>query len=75
MQAAWRAFARMGEHDMALSDLERALERDPKLAEAYRERGVVRTALGDYDAALVDFEQVFSCDLLTPSATSSAAFA
>ena len=50
----------MGEKALALADFDRAIERDPRLAAAYLQRGKIRTESGDFDAALADFGQLMT---------------
>lgn len=45
------------EHDDALTDLNKAVELDPKNADALFERGVANKALGKYEAAIRDFDK------------------
>ena len=47
-----------GQNEQALTDFDRAIERDPRFAAAYLERGRIRTESGDFDAALADFGQL-----------------
>jgi len=50
------AYMRQGEFAPALERLDRALEADPKMGEAYNARGVVLANLGRYDEAFSMFE-------------------
>ena len=45
----------MGEKALALADFERAIERDPRFAPAYLQRGKICLESGDFDSALADF--------------------
>ena len=47
----------LGETDAARPDLERALELDPRLADAWLARGTLRSRTGDPQGALADFER------------------
>ena len=48
----------MGKTAQAMTDLDRAIECDPRLPSAYLERGKMRTESGDFDGALADFGQL-----------------
>lgn len=43
-----------GDYDKAIADCSKAIELDPKLAEAYVYRGVVFCEKGDHDKAIAD---------------------
>jgi tetratricopeptide (TPR) repeat protein len=45
----------MGHSNLALADLDRALQQDPWFPAALLDRGKVRTELGDLDGAVIDF--------------------
>ncbi|MGC8639880.1 MAG: tetratricopeptide repeat protein [Isosphaeraceae bacterium] len=51
-----------GDHDQALSELNKALAIAPYLGEAYFQRGCVQQAKGEVDLALADFDQAIQCD-------------
>ena len=56
--AAASFYHAMGKTAQALTDLDRAIECDPRLPSAYLERGKMRTESGDFDGALADFGQL-----------------
>jgi len=43
--------------DGAIADFDRALQFDPKLAQAYDNRGDAKTETGDFDGAIADFNR------------------
>jgi tetratricopeptide (TPR) repeat protein len=49
------AYQSKGEENLALQDVNRALEYDPYYAEAYYNRAIIRTARGDYRGAVEDY--------------------
>lgn len=51
-----------GDHDAALTSLNRALEISPYLGEAYYLRGCVHEARGNSDEALSDYDHALNCD-------------
>ena len=51
-----------GDLDGALADYTRALELDPKLADACNNRGCVKQAKGDLDGALADYTRALELD-------------
>jgi tetratricopeptide (TPR) repeat protein len=50
------AWAERGDRAAALADLDRALQLDPRYADALGNRGVVKGERGDYDGAIADFD-------------------
>ena len=52
----------MGDYPAAIADFDRALEINPKYAEAYNNRGVAKHNMGDYALAIVDFNEALSID-------------
>jgi len=56
---------RFGKNDLAgaIADYDRALGIDPRLAEAYLNRGKARRAAGDLDGAIADYEMVAEIEL------------
>lgn len=51
-----------GDFEGALSDLNRAIELEPKYAKAYGDRGIVRVIRGEDAAAELDFKKCFELD-------------
>ncbi len=58
----------LGELPEAIKDLTRALELDPKLAVAWRDRGLARMLLGEYEKALPDLDAAVKADPKEPKA-------
>ncbi len=52
------AYARKDQHDQAISDLNKALEINPRLALAYYNRGLAYARKGQYDKAWEDVYKV-----------------
>lgn len=52
-----RALARIGQHDQAMADLNKALQIDPKCGVAYAGRGHLYLELGDPSKAVEDFDR------------------
>ena len=52
----------LGDYQQAIKDFDRAIELDPKLAEAYWGRGNTYHALGDYQQAIKDFDRAIELD-------------
>jgi tetratricopeptide (TPR) repeat protein len=48
--------------DEALSDCSKAIEIDPKVAQAFTKRGFVRQAKGDNDKAIADYDEAIRLD-------------
>lgn len=55
-------FASKGQPDKAMADLNEGLRVDPKLAEGYFSRGLVRYELEEYSAATADYQRAISLD-------------
>ena len=53
---------RLGQHDAAFADYDRAIELDPNYAIAYSNRGAAKHSLGQYDAALADYNRAIELD-------------
>jgi tetratricopeptide (TPR) repeat protein len=49
------AYFKKGEYDKAIADETKAIEIDPKFAEAYVNRGIAYLAKGEHDKAIADF--------------------
>ena len=58
----------LGELPDAIKDLTRAVELDPKLAVAWRDRGMARMLLGEYESALPDLDTAVKADPEEPKA-------
>jgi tetratricopeptide (TPR) repeat protein len=56
------AYAHLGEREQALSDFDRALRLNPRLAVAYYNRGFVYFGAGDYQQAVADFSEAVRLD-------------
>ena len=50
------AYNRLGSYKLALEDLQTYVQRAPKDADGYRERGIARNGLGDKEGALADLD-------------------
>jgi len=57
-----RKLLALGQHDLAMAELNKALEIAPYMGEAYFQRGCVHEALGEFDRALDDFDHALRCD-------------
>jgi tetratricopeptide (TPR) repeat protein len=57
-----------GEHDRAITDLDRAIAIDPKLAMAYANRGASYLGKGDADRALADYDRAIELQPRDPKA-------
>ena len=53
---------RLGQHDAAFADYDRAIELDPNYAAAYSNRGAAKERLGQHDAALADHNRAIELD-------------
>ncbi len=51
------AYYELGNHRQALSDYDRAIENNPKYANAYNDRGIVHGELASYRLAIEDFDR------------------
>ncbi len=51
------AYFEKGQHDQAISDYNKALEINPRYAEAYNNRGNAYSEKGQYDQAISDFNK------------------
>jgi tetratricopeptide (TPR) repeat protein len=56
------AYEKLGEHDRAIKDLDRALALDPNFALAYYVRGLAYGSLGEYDRASRDLNRAVELD-------------
>jgi serine/threonine-protein kinase len=56
------AFLELGNQHAALEDLTQAIQRDPKLVQAYYQRGKLRSELGDRQGAMADYTQSLRLD-------------
>jgi tetratricopeptide (TPR) repeat protein len=65
-----RQALRQGDHDLAIACFDEVIERQPRLAPAWHNRGLARLARQDDDGALADFTQALRLD---PSDGDSAA--
>jgi Flp pilus assembly protein TadD len=54
--------AQQGDLDRAMTDLNRAIEIEPRYAKAYGDRGIVRLMRGDDTTAELDFKKCFALD-------------
>jgi len=54
MQIRGLAKAKLGDYKGAISDYNKAIELNPKLADAYYDRGVVKLLLGQKDSGCLD---------------------
>ncbi|HHT9126660.1 MAG TPA: tetratricopeptide repeat protein [Candidatus Brocadiia bacterium] len=50
-------YYKKGEYDLAISDYNKAIEINPRLAEAYYNRGTAYGKKGEYDRAILDFNK------------------
>jgi tetratricopeptide (TPR) repeat protein len=50
----------MKQYDRAIADFSKAVEINPRYAEAYQNRGAARKDLKDYDAAIADFKRAIA---------------
>ena len=57
-----RKLLALGQHDLAMAELNKALEIAPYMGEAYYQRGCVHEARGEFDQALGDFDHALRCD-------------
>ena len=64
-----------GEHDRALAEYTRALELDPRFANAYRGRAELNRKMGRLAESLADAEQALSLDPKNPFAHDTRAHA
>ena len=53
---------KLGDHNGAIADYDKALEIDPKYTNVYNNRGVAKCKLGDYNGAIEDFDKVLEID-------------
>ena len=51
------AKGRLNDYSDAIIDLNKAIEINPRYAEAYNDRGVAKRGLKDYDSAIADFDK------------------
>ncbi|MCZ6701547.1 MAG: tetratricopeptide repeat protein [Ignavibacteria bacterium] len=64
-----------GQYNQAISDFNRALEINPKYAEAYNERGVVYDDKGQYDLAISDYTKAIEINPKLAEVYNNRAFA
>jgi tetratricopeptide (TPR) repeat protein len=59
-----RGYARQDKGDLegAIADFTKAIEVDPRYANAYYNRGIARQAKGDHDGAIVDYTKAIEID-------------
>ena len=57
-----QAYSDKGETDKALTDLKKAIELDPKYADAYNNLGVLYVKTGDNEKAIVNFKKALEID-------------
>jgi lipoprotein NlpI len=59
-----RGIAKVGKGDVddAIADYNRALELDPKFADAYNNRGIAKVRKGDFDGAIADYSRALKLD-------------
>ena len=50
-------FEKKGDHDKAIADFTEAIRLNPKLAQAYYNRGMIYRKKGDHDKAIADFTE------------------
>lgn len=74
-QRRGNAYARNGDNDKALQDLNRAIELDPDLARAYSDRCWVNAATGRPEEALTDCDESLQLAPDNPATLDSRAFA
>ena len=67
------AYNALRKHTEARTDLDRAIELDPTLASAYRNRALALASLGDYEATLADDRKAIELDPDSPRGYSSQA--
>ena len=56
------AYFKKGQYDQAIADYTKAIELDPKYAEAYKSRGFVYTSKGQHDQAIADCSKAIELD-------------
>ncbi|MDH5506490.1 MAG: tetratricopeptide repeat protein [Anaerolineae bacterium] len=56
------AYAKQGDHTLAIQDYDRAIQLNPEYAAAYNNRGNAKGALGDSAAAIQDYDQAIRLD-------------
>jgi tetratricopeptide (TPR) repeat protein len=56
-----------GEQDKAIADCAEAIRLDPKLAEAYYNRGFSYAEKGEYNKAIADYTEAIQLDPTTPN--------
>ncbi len=55
-------FVALGNYDLALADLERAIALNPDYAPSYFNRGNIYASIGDFEQALVDYNRAIQLD-------------
>ncbi len=56
------AYMEKGEYDLAIVDLNKVIELNPKLARAYVSRGQIYLEKSDYDQAIIDLSKGMELD-------------
>jgi len=67
------AYRMLKSFDLASDDIERAIQLQPKDADAYLERGIIRMLQKNVDGAKADWQQVVALGPHTPAAQTAAA--
>ena len=57
-----KALVASGDHAGAISELDRAIQLNPKLGAAYWQRGIAYANRGDHDQAIKDYDEAISAD-------------
>ncbi len=68
------AYGEKGEYDQAISDLNKAIEINPRYNKAYNNRGVVYRRKGQYDRAISDFNKAIEINPLDAEAYNNMAW-
>ena len=67
-------YNKKGQHEKAISDLNKAIQINPKNAEAYNNRGYAYVNKGQYDKAISDFTKAIEINPRSASAYNNRAF-